>query len=150
MDREELLKREDEAWHEFVDAFAAVPLDRRAVEGVVPGWSIHDLVWHCAYWAGYASDVLERIQRGEPEGDDREDDDAWVAEILTAGRGMRWEAVILQAEQNRERARAALSAFGELPDKAMEWFTDDTFDHYHEHAAEIRAFTDQPIEVDGP
>ena len=141
MDREELLKREDEAWHEFVDAFAAVPLDRRAVEGVVPGWSIHDLVWHCAYWAGYASDVLERIQRGEPEGDDREDDDAWVAEILTAGRGMSWEAVILQAEQNRERARAAFSAFGDLPDKAVEWFTDDTFDHYHEHAAEIRAFS---------
>ena len=141
MDREELLKREDEAWHEFVDAFAAVPLDRRAVEGVVPGWSIHDLVWHCAYWAGYASDVLERIQRGEPEGDDREDDDAWVSEILTAGRGMSWEAVILQAEQNRERARAALSAFGDPPDKAVEWFTDDTFDHYEEHAAEIRAFS---------
>jgi hypothetical protein len=140
MDREELLEREDEAWLEFVDTFAAVPPDRRDVEGVVPGWSAHDLVWHCAYWAGYASDVLERIQRGEPVPEDREDEDVWDAEILTAGRGVGWDEVILQAEQNRERARAALSAFGDLPDEAVEWFTDDTFDHYKEHAAQIRAF----------
>lgn len=140
MDREELLKREDEAWLEFMETFAAVPSDRREVEGAVPGWSIHDLVWHCAYWAGYASDVLERLQRGEPAGDDREDDDVWEAEILTTGRGLGWDEVVLKLEQNRERTRAALSAFGDLPDEAVEWFTDDTFDHYEEHAAQIRAF----------
>ena len=141
MGREELLKREDEAWLEFVDAFAAVPSDRREVEGVVPGWSVHDLVWHCAYWAGYAGDVIERIQRGEPEPEEREDEEAWDAEILAAGRGMSWGDAILRLEQNRERARVALSALGDLPEVAVDWFTDDTFDHYEEHAAEIRAFS---------
>lgn len=141
MDREGLLKRENEARHELVDAIAAVPFDRRDIEGVVPGWSIHDLVWHCAYWAAYASDVLERLQRGEPEPEEPEDENAWDAEILAAGRGMSWDEAILQLEQNRERARRALSAFGELPDEAEEWFTDDTFDHYQEHAAQIRAFS---------
>lgn len=136
MDREELLKREDEAWLESVEVFAALPPGRREVEGVVPGWSAHDLVWHCAFWAGYAGDVLERLQRGEPA----EVEDVSEAEILTAGRGMGWDEIIMQAEQNRERARAALSAFGDPPEEAVEWFTDDTFDHYKEHAAQIHTF----------
>jgi hypothetical protein len=140
MDREELLKREDEAWHELVDTLAAVPLDRRDVEGVVPGWSPHDLVWHCAYWAAYAGDVLDTLQRGEPEPEETEDRDALDAEILATGRGMSWDEATLRLEQSRERARAALSSFGELPALAVEWFEDDTLKHYEEHAAEIRTF----------
>ena len=36
---------------------------------------------------------------------------------------------------------AALAAFeGELPPSAVEWMQDDTFDHYDEHAEQIRAF----------
>ena len=141
MDREEMLKREDGAWLGFVDAFTTVPASRRDLEGVVPGWSAHDVVWHCAYWAGYASDVLERIQRGEPEPDEPEDEEAWDAEILAAGRGMGWDQVIQQAEQNHQRSRAALSALDDLPEVAVEWFTDDTFDHYEEHAAQISSFS---------
>lgn len=144
MDRQEMLEREDQAWRELVDTYEAVPHDRRAVEGVVPGWSTHDLVWHCAYWAGYAADVLERLQRGEPEPEEAEDDDALVAEILTAGRGMGWDEVIQKFGQNRERVRAALSAFDDPPELAVQWFTDDTFDHYEEHAAEIRSFDAAP------
>jgi hypothetical protein len=137
MDREELLKREDEAWLEFVDVVAAVPPGLRGVEGVVPGWSVHDLVWHVAFWAGWAGEVLERIQRGEP---DPGDPDEGEAQILEAGRGIRWDDVVRHAEQGRERARAALSSFGDLPPSAEEWFTDDTLDHYQEHAAQIRTF----------
>jgi hypothetical protein len=93
MDREGWLEREEAAWPELVNAAAAVPADRREVEGVVPGWSTHDLVWHCAYWAGYASDVLEQIRRGEPLVE-REDDDAWQAEILAAGRDLSWDEIL--------------------------------------------------------
>jgi hypothetical protein len=49
MNTEELLEREDQAWLAFVDAFAAVPEDQRDQQGVVPGWSTQDLVWHCGY-----------------------------------------------------------------------------------------------------
>ena len=140
MDRKELLEREEAAWPELVNAAAAVPPDRREVEGVVPGWSTHDLVWHCAYWAGYAGDVLEGIRRGEPLVE-REDDDVWQAEILAAGRDLSWDELFARAEQSRERVRAAFSAFDDPPDEAVEWFTDDTVDHYKEHAAEISAFS---------
>ena len=140
MDREQLLERENEAWSELVATLAAVPSDRREVEGVVPGWSAHDLAWHSAYWAAYAGDVLERLERGEPEPTQPEDEEAWDAEIVSTGRGMSWDEVLRQLALNHERVRAAFSAFGDPPPEAVQWFTDDTFDHYEEHAAQIRAF----------
>ena len=137
MNREALLERENEAWLKFANTFAAVPPDRREAQGVVPGWSIHDLVWHCVYWADYAGDMLERIRGGDPDPDYLDDPEA---EILAAGRGMSWDEIVQRAEQSRERARTALLAFDDLPQQAVEWFEDDTFDHYEEHGAQIRAF----------
>ena len=139
MDTEELLQREDQAWSAFVDAFAAVPDDRRDDEGVVPGWSTKDLVWHCGYWAGYVGDALEKIGRGETLED--QNWDAMNDAVIVEGRGMAWDEVIVQSEHNRERARAALRALPSITEAALEEFTGETFEHYEEHAAEIRAFT---------
>ena len=58
---------------------------------------------------------------------------------------MTWDEVIVQAERNRERARAALSAFDDLPEEAVVLFTDETFEHYVEHAAHVRAFGEGPV-----
>ena len=139
MNTEELLQREDQAWLAFVDAFAAVPEDQRDQQGVVPGWSTQDLVWHCGYWAGYVGDALERIARGESLPD--QDWDAVNDKVIEDGRGMPWDEIIVQSEHNRERARAALSALPTVTPEALEEFTGETFEHYEEHAAEIRAFT---------
>ena len=138
MDREALLKREDEAWLTFADIFEAVPPDRREAQGVVPSWSTHDLVWHCAYWADYTGEMLERIRGGEQDPDDS--DSLPEDEILATGRGMSWDEVILRARQSRERVRTALLEFDDLPQPAIEWFQDDTFGHYEEHGAQIRSF----------
>ena len=67
MDRAEMLEREDEAWGRSAETISAVPAERRDVEGVVPGWTVHDLVWHVGYWAGYAADVIERDRAGDAE-----------------------------------------------------------------------------------
>jgi hypothetical protein len=138
MDREALLDRENAAWLKLADTFVAVPPDRREAEGVVPGWSAHDLAWHVAYWAEYAGEMLERIRGGELDPDDS---DLPEDEILAAGRGMSWDEVMLRARQGRERVRTALLAFDDLPQRAVEWFQDDTIDHYEEHEAQIRAFS---------
>ena len=139
MNTEELLQREDQAWLAFVDAFAAVPEDERDQQGVVPGWSTQDLVWHCGYWAGYVGDALERIARGETLPD--QDWDAINDKVIEDGRGMSWDEIIVQSEHNRERARAALKALSTVTPEALEEFTGETYEHYEEHAAEIRAFT---------
>ena len=145
MEREELLEREASAWLDLEAAFAAVPPDRREVEGVVPGWSTHDLLWHCAYWAADAGDSLDRLRRGDPEPEEPSDDDALVAQILAEGRGMTWDEVFAQTQRNRERVRAALTAFDDLPEEAVVLFTDETFEHYEEHAAHVRAFGEGPV-----
>ena len=139
MDHEEMLGREDEAWRGFAEAVGSVPPERRDVEGVVPGWSAHDVVWHVGYWAGYAADVIERDRAGEtdlePAGSQLDDD-----EVLAAGRRMSWDEVVGYAQQSHERVRAAFSSSSDPGEAAVRWFTEDTFDHYDEHAAEIRAF----------
>ena len=139
MDREEMLGREDEAWRRFEETVRAVPADRRDVEGVVPGWTVHDLVWHVGYWAGYAADVIERDRAGETDLEPA-DSEVEEAEILATGRSMSWDEVVRRARQDRDRVRAAFSSSSDPGDTAVGWFQDDTFDHYDEHAAEIRAF----------
>jgi hypothetical protein len=136
---DELLQREDAAWSAFVDAFGAVPEDRRSDEGVVPGWSVHDLVWHCGFWAGYVAEVLHKIARGEPR-EDSQDWDAFNAIVIEDGRAMSWDEIIVRSEENRVRCREALEALPTLTDEAIEEFTGETFEHYDEHATEIRAF----------
>jgi hypothetical protein len=136
---EELLQREDAAWSAFVDAFGAVPEDRRSDEGVVPGWSVHDLVWHCGFWAGYAAEALHKIGRGEPN-EDPQDWDALDTSVVEDGRGMSWDEIIVRAEENRVRCRDALEALATLTDEAVDEFGGETFEHYEEHAAQIRTF----------
>ena len=139
MDREALLGREDEAWAAFSKAFIEIPEDRRDVEGVVPGWSDKDLVWHCGYWADYVGDVLERISAGQPEPPDQ-DWDALNRMVADDGKAKSWDEVAVAAELGRDRARQALIAMAEVTDAAASEFTDETFDHYEEHTAEIVAF----------
>ena len=138
MSIEELLQREETAWARLADTLASVRPERREVEGVVPGWSVHDVAWHCVYWAGDAGEALERILGGEP---DPPDSDVPDEEILSAGRAMAWDDMLRHAELSRERVRAALSTFADPPPKALELFKDETFDHYDEHEAQIRAFS---------
>ena len=137
MDKDALLTREDDAWHAFSAVFDAVAPERRPVEGVVPGWSTHDLVWHCAFWADYAGQMLERIRGGDLDPDDF---DGPESEILEAGRALTWDDVLKRADQARARVRSALTMFDDVPPKALEWFEDDTFGHYDEHGAQVRAF----------
>jgi Mycothiol maleylpyruvate isomerase N-terminal domain len=139
MDRDELLQREDTAWSAFVDAVAAVPEDRRDVDGAVPGWSVKDLVWHCGYWADYVGDVLERMAAGQPEPPEQ-DWDALNTMVAEDGKRLPWDEVIVAAERGRDRARSAFVAMPEVTEAAATEFGDETFDHYEEHTAEIVAF----------
>jgi hypothetical protein len=48
---------------------------------------------------------------------------------------------LARAEAGRERARAALAGFDDaIPDLSERWFREDTFEHYGEHAEQIRVF----------
>ena len=63
-DRDELLQREADGWAALLDAVDRVPDELRTVEGVVPGWSVVDLVFHCGKWSELAGTHLEEIAAG--------------------------------------------------------------------------------------
>jgi hypothetical protein len=141
MDRRELLNREATSWEALMAAVARVPEDRRAEPGVVPGWSVADLVWHCGYWVDDAARRIEAIAAGTPEADDPEA--VWQKtndEVAAQSKTMSWDEVFTRSEAARDRIRAVLSSLSEIRPAAESEFVDETFEHYDEHAAEIERF----------
>ncbi len=143
-DRMELLRREEEAWANFARRYAEVPEERLNESGVVPGWSTKDLVWHCAYWARFCAESLESNTTGEGWVDPFADhDDAYWdgvnAKIAEEAKAMSWGQIRDAIPAIRERVRAAVIAAPERGEVA-EWFADETFLHYDEHAQEIQRF----------
>jgi len=143
-DRDELLKREEEAWAEFVAEVGRVPEHRRGDLGVVPGWSVNDLVFHNGKWAGVAAEKLGALATSGSAGEEELDEvwegknELWAAE----SKSMLYQEAMARALEDRERARAALSALPEVTDEASSWFREETFDHYQEHTEEISRFAD--------
>lgn len=143
MGREEILAEEDQAWADLMEAIAAVPADRRVTEGVVPGWSTHDMVWHTGYWVGRAAEVLDRASQGPPYPEEPEEGSYYDAEndrAFPTGRGMTWDEILDHFAAGRDRARDVMERCAESD---LEWMSErfsEEIGHYREHASQIRAF----------
>jgi hypothetical protein len=145
MDRRgELAVKERAGWDAFLAVVGDVPDERRSDPGVVPGWSVKDLVWHCAGWARFAGDHLEAIGGGtftDPfAGTDDAHWDRVSQEMIDASRSMSFDEVVAGAEAERLRLHGIWSSLPEIGDEAARWFSEETFVHYDEHAEEIRHF----------
>lgn len=143
MEREEILAEEDQAWADLKEASAAVSAERRLIEGVVPGWSTHDTLWHVGYWVGRAAGVLELAAQGPPYPEEPEEESFYDGENVRAfatGRGMTWDEVLDHFAAGRDRARDAM---GRCAESDLEWMSErftEEIEHYREHASQIRAF----------
>jgi hypothetical protein len=144
--RDELAEKERTTWDAFLSVVETVPAELRASEGVVPGWSVKDLVWHCGEWARFAGEHLEQMQTGtfvDPfEGVEPAHWDEVSQRMIDESRAMTWEEVLAGAEARRVRVRDIWSSLDPIDDEAAEWFGEETFVHYDEHAGEIRSFLD--------
>ena len=143
MERQQLLDREASSWEALMGAVARVPEARRTELGAVPGWSVADLVWHCGYWVDDAARRIELIGAGTPDPDDPEA--VWQKtndEVAEQSKAMSWDEVVTRSEAARERIRTVLSSLLEIGPAAESEFSDETFEHYDEHAVEIRRFAD--------
>ena len=143
MERQQLLDREASSWEALMGAVARVPEPRRTELGVVPGWSVADLVWHCGYWVDDAARRIELIAAGSPEPEEPEA--VWQKtndEVAEQSKAMSWDEVVERSEAARERIRTVFAALSDVPPAAESEFVDETFGHYDEHAIEIRRFVD--------
>ena len=143
MERQQLLDREASSWEAFMGAVARVPVARRTDLGVVPGWSVADLVWHCGYWVDDAARRIELIAAGRPEPEEPEA--VWQMtndEVAEQSKAMSWDEVVARSEAARERIRTAFAALSDAQPAAESEFVEETFEHYDEHALEVRRFVD--------
>ena len=143
MERQQLLDREASSWDALMGAVARAPEARRTELGVVPGWSVADLVWHCGYWVDDAARRIELIAAGSPEPEEPEA--VWQKtndEVAEQSKAMSWDEVVERSEAARERIRSVFAALSDVPPAAESEFVDETFGHYDEHAVEIRQFVD--------
>jgi DinB family protein len=141
---QDLLAREEQAWDRMWAEVERVPAGDRTLEGVVGDWSVQDMVWHCARWADFCGEHLE-IMRGGAWTDpfDSEPDEYWDRmnqDIADASKVMVWDDVTSGATTGRARVRTALAELGAVDEVAEQWFADETFAHYDEHAEHIAAF----------
>jgi hypothetical protein len=141
MDKEQLLELEEKAWKAFVGEARRVPEHLRADPGVVPSWSVNDLVFHVGMWAGVAAEKLELLRKGEPAGED-EDWEGLNQTWAARSKSMPYEQAMASATQDRQRAREALTALRAVDHEAESWFKEETIDHYVEHTDEIARFAD--------
>ncbi|HSJ50280.1 MAG TPA: maleylpyruvate isomerase N-terminal domain-containing protein [Actinomycetota bacterium] len=142
--REDLLRREAEAWHRLaaaLDGLTPRQLERPGLNG--EGWSIKDLLWHVAVWCDDAAETLHAMAAGTWDGRDLAAEvgtDRVNREALERSREMGLEPV--RAAWWRDRGRM-LEAFGALEDvtpRAAEWFDEAGPAHYEEHLEELEAW----------
>ena len=122
--------------------------------GVIEGWSIKDLLGHIAFWAEKAAHDLKVVAEGRPDEVETPGSlqavDEWNARESKRRAGMPVAAVQAEWRRNCDRARAALET---LPESMLELevkgrtvlqrFAGDTYEHYREHAEQIRAWQRQ-------
>jgi hypothetical protein len=134
--------REAAGWAAFTTALERIPRERWEAVGVMPGWTVKDLLWHVAGWLVDCAGQLEAMREGRRVEDDATDEqtDARNAQLAAEARTMDLDAVwsgLLEARA------LVLRRWGELPEvdqTALDELELETWGHYEEHLPHLEAF----------
>ena len=141
---EETLAKIDRSWTALIDGIDGVPADRMEEPGVVGEWSVKDVMGHIAYWEAQAMENIHRRAAGEPA---REVD--WQAineREATAIRARPLDAVkteLFQTHQHLLDLLRTLPPTDPITTDVCAFVSGDTYEHYDEHGAEIRAWRER-------
>lgn len=130
------------AWDDFQASYEGLSPAQLVIPDVVGHWSVRDILAHVTTWERESIERLAMVRRGEPVPSYEEryrDVDLFNARMTEAKRGLSLVEVQGQLAATHAELWAALEAF---PDKeqAAGLVQADTWTHYPEHAASIRAW----------
>ena len=146
------------AWEALL---AEVPQARMREAGVEGQWSVKDIIAHVTVYEDWTADQLEGVARGEtamvmrpdePEGADTFDTDQRNAAYYAAHKDRPLDAILASARSAFPRLLAAAEALPEealLERRRLDWLggaalweliAGNSYDHYAEHLAAIRAW----------
>jgi hypothetical protein len=136
------LERLETSWRGLTEALAGVPEARLTESGAVGAWSIADVMGHLAFWDEQALLAAERHLAGQPPA--RVADWQAMNEREAAARAGRSPAEQrAEMERAHELMVALLESRPPLDPAAIGLcgcLEEDTYQHYDEHARDIRAW----------
>jgi hypothetical protein len=144
MDRDELLRVEQERWGEFSSLVRRITPDRME-SPTLNGerWSVKDLLWHMRCWSSVVADQLERIHDGTFgafEWNTEENN----ARFLAEGRTLDLAIVRTELVEQRDRGRRAMESLSDVSPTVEELFSESAYKHVDDHLLELRRFVQLP------
>lgn len=141
-------ERIDAAWADFLAAWEGLDEDALTTPGVTGDWSVKDVLGHVTTWEQATMTLSQhQIDGTKPPGwsdDEPWDLDAFNARESAGKAALPLDEVRRQLAETHERLLAWLPT---IPDEHLATGSDvedrlkaDTWDHYPEHAAAIRAW----------
>jgi hypothetical protein len=152
VDRQQLLKRLDNAWRDFQDSYAGLPDSLLREPGVTGGWSIRDIVAHVTTWEEEALKHLPFIIDGKKPpkysvayGGIK----AFNAYTTEEKKNLSLSEVLRQQENTHRRLVEFIESTSEDQFSSATRFRHrlrlDTYSHYPKHAAAIRKWREQLV-----
>jgi uncharacterized protein (TIGR03083 family) len=138
MDRDELFQRIDSTWQELQSALDGIPPERAAEPGAAGEWSVKDLLGHITFWERNLVTELQNLGPDEVvEALDVDEENALAHEQYKSRPLSELQA---EFQESHDALMQVLQAIEDLdPDKVK----GDTWEHYKEHAADIRAWRER-------
>ena len=149
--KDETIREVERAWTSLRSVIESVPESELTAAGVVEDWSIKDIIGHVAFWDERAANTLIAAAAGRPQdlpkGEGPNWIDEWNQREYLARKGRSFKDVRGEWITAHENARKALADIEESAlvakfgqGKAVDYFAGDTYTHYDEHAAQIKAW----------
>jgi len=137
-----LLARIDASWGALMKVLDGIPDDEFAASGSVGEWSLKDVLGHITFWDEVAVEDAERALAGRP--DDRDD----YQTMNDADYLRRRDRTLPEQRSAMHQAHAALVDYLDdiegLDAAALDAaIKGDTYEHYDEHVADIRAWRER-------
>jgi len=151
VDKEDIERKLDAEWQALREVVESLSDDELLEPGVVEVWSVKDLLGHMAFWADKAAADLAKVAAGHPDEIETPGGETatneWNARESEARTLRSISEVRSEWQRSFEASKAALEAVQpeQLEIEVKGWdmhtrFAEDTYRHYREHAAQIRAW----------
>jgi hypothetical protein len=138
--RTEQAKREADSWASFEAALEAIPRERWEDDGVLPGWSVKELLWHMAGWLQKCARRLEEMRTGREAERSGQTVDERNDELAAQARTMTVDAVYRGLIDARALVREEWKALPDVDERAISELADETYEHYDEHREDLERF----------
>jgi uncharacterized damage-inducible protein DinB len=138
--RSDHAKQEADSWGSFEAALEAIPRARWEDDGVLPGWSVKELLWHMAGWLQKCARRLEEMRTGGEAVRTGQTVDERNDELADQARTMTVDAVYRGLIDARALVREEWQALPDVDERAISELACETYEHYDEHREDLERF----------